>query len=105
MADIQTANKWTFTSTGTGKAHDCKGYAQGITIGVETSTQSTAVTQVLHRMGSSAGPYSILSTIVSTLGEFTTDQFMGPLEWVTLRVVSKTAGGSTNTVTGYLIGN
>lgn len=104
MADLTASQKWTFTSTGSGKAFDVRGYSQGITFGIESSSGCTGVTQLLHRMGSSAGPYSVISTIVSTLGEFTTDQFMGPLEWVKPRVTDKTSG-STASITVYLQGN
>ena len=106
MSMIEASNRWTFTSTGTGKAFNCKGYAQGITFGIEASTNSTATVQILHRMGSSAGTYSVLSTVqCASTGEFVTDQFLGPLEWVKPRVVDKTAGGATNTVDVYLLGN
>lgn len=105
MAELSASRKWSFTSTGAGKAYDVRGYSRYITFGVETSSGSTAHVQILHRMGSSLGPYSVLSTVISTLGEFVTSQFVGPLEWVKPRVVDKTAGGSTNTVTVYLQGN
>lgn len=106
MAIPENRFRWDFTSTGSGKAYDCRGYAQGLTFGIETSTNSTATVQILHRMGSSAGPYAVLSTVqTGSTGAFVTDQFLGPLEWVKPRVVDKTAGGSTNTVTVYLMGN
>lgn len=106
MSMLEVSNRWDFTSTGTGKAFNCRGYAQSLTFGIEPSTNSTCTVQVLHRMGSSAGPYSIMSTIqCASTGEFVTLQFIGPLEWVKPRVVDKTAGGSTNTVTVYLQGN
>lgn len=106
MAILESATRWDFTSTGTGKAFNLKGMSQSITFGVEPSTNSTATVQILHRMGSSAGTYCVLSTVqCASTGEFVTDQFLGPLEWVKPRVVDKTAGGSTNTVTVYLVAN
>lgn len=107
MAMIENDGKWPqFTSTGTGKAINFRGYAQGLTFGFEPSTNSTATIQILHRMGSSGGPYSVLSTIqCASTGEFVTAQFLGPLQWVKPRVVDKTAGGTTNTVDIYFLGN
>lgn len=105
MSMIETSIKFEpFTSTGTAKAVNVKGYAQGVTFGLETSSGCTATFQVLHRLGSSAGPYSVLSSNALSTGQFLTDQFMGPLEWVSVRVTDKTAG-STNVGTAYLVGN
>ena len=105
MSMLETSGKWTFTgSTGTGKALNVRGYAQGLTFGLETSSGCTGTIQILHRMGSSAGPYSALSSNALSTGEFLTDQFMGPLEWVKPRLTDLTAG-STNVVTVYLMGN
>lgn len=104
MAILETSHKWSvFTSTGTGDPVNVK-MAQSLTIGVETSPACTATIQVLHRMGTSTGPFSVLSTVAPSTGSFTTVQFLGPLDWVTLRVSDKSAN-STNTVTGYLLGN
>lgn len=94
----------TFTSTGTAKAYNANGYAQGLTFGLETSSGCTASYQLLHRMGSSAGPYSVISSGTMSTGAFVTDQFMGPLEWVKPRVKTKTAN-STNVFDAYLMGN
>jgi hypothetical protein len=105
MAMLETSHKWAqFTSTGTGKAFNCRGMSQGMSFGLETSSGCTATIQILHRMGSSAGPYSVLSTVNLSTGAFTTDQFLGPLEWVKPRVTDKTAN-STNVVDVYLMGN
>ena len=105
MANIENSYKWTFTSTGTSTdVYDCKGYAQGLTFGYETTPDCTASIQVLHRMGTPSGPFSVLSTTVLSTGAFTTDQYMGPLEFVTLRVTDKTAN-STSIVTVWLKGN
>lgn len=104
MAAIENAHKWTFTSTGTAKAFDARATAQGLTFGLETSSGCTATVQILHRMGSSAGPYSVLSTVNLSSAAFTTAQFLGPLEWLSARVSDKTAN-STNLVTVYLKGN
>jgi len=104
MADLTASHKWVFTSTGTGDPFNVRPYSQGITLGIESSSGCTGVTQILHRMGPSTGPFSVISTIVSTLGEFTTDQFMGPLEWIAPRVTDKTASTAT-TITVYLQGN
>lgn len=105
MGMLETSHKFaTFTSTGTGKAFNAKGYAQGLTFGMETSSGCTATIQILHRMGSSAGPYAVLSTNNLSTGQFLTDQYMGPLEWVKPRVTDKTAN-STNVVDVYLMGN
>ena len=104
MAIVENAHKWEFTSTGTGDVLDARGVAQSLTFGVETSSGCTATVQILHRMGSSAGPRGALSTVTLSTGAFTKVQFLGPLDYVTLRVTDKTAG-STNTVTAYLKGN
>lgn len=105
MSMIETSIKFApFSSTGTAKAVNVKGYAQGLTFGLETSSGCTATVQILHRMGSSAGPYSVLSTNSLSTGQFLTDQFLGPLEWVKPRVTDMTAG-STNVTTVFLLGN
>jgi len=104
MAIIENAYKWDFTSTGTGDILDARGVAQSLTFGIETSSGCTATVQILHRMWSSAGPRSVMSTVNLSTGAFTTAQFLGPLDFVTARVTDKTAG-STNTVTVYLKGN
>jgi hypothetical protein len=105
MANLENSHKWTFTgSTGSGKALNIRGYAQAVTFGVEASSGCTATVQVLHRMGSSAGPYSVMNSTALSTGSFVTQQFLGPLEWVKPRLTDLTAG-STNVVTVYLIGN
>ena len=104
MANIENSFKWSFTSTGTGKAFDCKGYAQNLTIGVETSSGCTATVVIQHRMGSSAGPYGAISSTSLSTGGFASLQFTGPLEWVKPRVSDLTAG-STHVVAVYLRGN
>ncbi len=108
MSFNEAANTWTFTgSTGRGKAFDCRGYPQCITFGYETSSGCTGTMLIEHRMGSSAGPYSVISSTsgyAMSTGEFVTDQYMGPLEWVRPRLASLTAG-STNIVRVYLKGN
>ena len=104
MAIIETSYKWDFTSTGTGNKFDARGFAQALTFGVETSSGCTATAQILHRMGSSVGPMGVLSTVTLSTGGFTTVQFLGPLDFLTVRVTDKTAN-STNTVTVYLKGN
>jgi hypothetical protein len=105
MGMLETSHKFaTFTSTSAAKAFNAKGYAQGLTFGLETSSGCTAAYQLLHRMGSSAGPYSVISSGTMSTGAFVTDQFMGPLEWVKPRVKTKTAG-STNLVDVFLMGN
>lgn len=100
MAALEAAHTWNFTSTGTGKFIRC-GLGQSITFGLETSPASTATIQILHRMGSSSGVSGVLSTNQCSSGTMTTDQYLGPLEWVAPRIVDKTAG-STNTITAYL---
>ncbi len=101
MAIIETAHKWAvFTSTGTGKFL-ALGPSQSLTFGIETSTGCTATVQIVHRMGSTLGANSVLSTVNSTLGVLMTDQFLGPLEYVAPRVTDKTSG-STATVTVFL---
>ena len=101
MAYLESAHKWTFTSTGTGKFQPLNA-SESVTFGFECSSGCTATAQVLHRMGSTSGHNGVLSTVgdmaVATL---TTDQFLGPLEYVAPRVRDKTAG-STNTVTVWV---
>lgn len=104
MASIEAAKTWDFTSTGTGKAYDARGYAQSLTFGIETSSGCTATVTLQHRMGSSAGPYSDMFSTAVTSAAFVTVQLLGPLEWLKPRVSAKTAN-STNTVTVYLKGN
>lgn len=102
MAYLESAHKWSFSSTGTGKFQPL-GACQTVTFGAETSDGSTATVQVLHRMGSTSGKNGVLSTMACTaVGALVTAQFSGPLEYVAPRVVDKTAGGSTNTVTVYV---
>lgn len=104
MAILENAFVWNFTSTGTGDVYDARSVAQSLTFGVETSSGCTATIQIIHRMGSSAGPKSVLSTVNLSTGAFTTVQFLGPLEFLSARVTDKTAN-STNLVTVYLRGN
>lgn len=104
MASLENSFRWDFTSTGTGNVYDARSVAQSITVGVETSSGCTATIQVLHRMESSAGPRSVLSTVSLAVSEFKTIQFLGPLDFLAPRVTDKTAN-STNTVTVYLKGN
>lgn len=102
MAYLESAQKWTFTSTGTGKFQPMNA-AASLTFGVETSSGCTATVQILHRMGSTSGKDGVLSTVAAaSTGALVTDQFLGPLEYVAPRVVDKTAGGSTNIVTVYV---
>lgn len=101
---LESAHKWTFDSTGTGKFQRL-GACQSVTFGILPSTNSTATVQILHRMGSTseAGAATVLSTVAAaTTGGLVTDQFLGPLEYVAPRVVDKTAGGTTNTVTVWV---
>lgn len=104
MAIIENAYRWDFTSTGTGDLLDARAVAQCLTFGVETSSNCTATVQILHRMWSSIGPKSVLSTLSMSSRAFTTVQFVGPLEYIAPRVTDKTAN-STNTITVYLKGN
>lgn len=104
MPNLENSHQWTLTSTGTAKLYNARNFAQSLTVGVETSSGCTGVIQIIHRMGSSDGPKSVMSTVVSTLGQFQTAQFLGPLEWVGVRVTDKTASTAA-TVTVYLRGN
>lgn len=105
MPTLEASQKWTFTgSTGTGKAVSLKGYSRFVTFGAETSSGCTGTVTWLHRMGSSAGPYSVLASTALSSGAFWTVQNNGPLEWVKPQLVSLTAG-STNVVQAYLMGN
>lgn len=103
MPYFESRYTWSFTSTGTGKFQPL-GPSQSVTFGAQPSTNSTATVQILHRMGStSEGNPTVLSTIAcDSTGTLVTDQFLGPLEFVAPRVVDKTAGGATNTVTVYV---
>jgi hypothetical protein len=109
MAILENSQKWTFTSTGSGDAFNSRGYAQGLTFYIETSSGCTATVQIQSRAGDTTGinavpAWGVLSTVNSTLGELNVAQFMGPLEWVRPRVTDKTAG-STASVVVYLLGN
>ena len=104
MAIIETSFKWIFTSSGTGDIFDARGFAQSLTFGIETSSGCTATVQLKHRMGSSAGPMGVLSSVVLSTGEFATVQMLGPLDYLAPRVTDMTAG-STNSITVYLKGN
>lgn len=97
---LESAHKWSFTSTGTGKFQPL-GACQSVTFGYETSPGSTCTLQMLHRMGSTSGVSSPLSTVQCSSGTMTTDQYLGPLEYVAPRIVDKTAG-ATNTITVYV---
>ena len=103
MPILETSQKWALTSTGYGKFLS-PGAAASLTFAVETSTNSTALVQIVHRVGSTSGRDFVLSSLSCDTGANVTDQFLGPLEYVAPRVVSKTAGGSTNTVTVWLRG-
>ena len=104
MAYLEAAHKWTLTSTGTGKFQPL-GMCQSVTFGILPSESCTATVQILHRMGSTseAGEPSVLSTTAcATTNTMVTEQFLGPLQYVAPRVVDKTAGGATNTVTVWV---
>ena len=103
MPIFEASQKWALTSTGYGKFQPA-GSAESLTFGIETSSGCTATVQIVHRMGSTSGKDGVLSTVQCTLAALATDQFLGPLEFVAPRVVDKTAGGTTNTVTVYLRG-
>lgn len=99
MAALETNFAWAdFTSTGTGKAYDLRGYAQGVTFQVETSSGCTCTVQLQARLGSSGSdlatpaPYAVLSTINCSTGDVQLDQFLGPLGFVRPRVTDKNAG-------------
>ena len=105
MAELGVSQKWTLTSTGTGKAINCRNISARVRMYVMTSAGCTAVTQFQHSVGSSSGAYGVLSSIVSTVSDCGSTWHWGPLEWVRPRVTDKTAGGTTNVVTVYLRGN
>ena len=105
MAILEAHYKWTFTgSTGSGKAFNCRGFAERLTFGIETSSGCTGTVTLQTRMGSSAGPYASLASTAVSSAAFVIQQATGPLEWVKPRLETLTAG-STNTVTVYLMGN
>lgn len=103
MAILESAGVWALTSTGTGKFLPV-GTAQFVSVGIETSSGCTATVQILHKMGSTLGQSGILSTVQCTIADLALVQKNGPLGWIAPRVVDKTAGGATNTVTVYLKG-
>lgn len=106
MPILEVKQTWTFTgSTGAGKAVRVSPSARNLTFGAETSSGCTGTVQWLHRMGSSAGPYSVLASTALSSGQFWTVQNNGPLEYVKPNLVSITAGGTTNVIQAYLIGN
>lgn len=108
MPALENSQSWTFSasSTGAGKAFNSRGYAQGLTWYVETSSGCTCTVQIQTRAGSSAGSqtpsaWAILSTLNCTKADIQVDQYMGPMEWVRPNVTDKSAG----TITIYLLGN
>ena len=103
MPIFETSHRWVLTSTGYGKFQS-PGSAESLTFGIETSSGCTATVQIVHRVGSTSGKDGVLSTVQCAVDVLNTDQFLGPLEYVAPRVVDKTAGGATNTVTVYLKG-
>lgn len=103
MAILETDYQWAdFTSTGTGKALNLKGYSQSITFQVETSSGCTATVQIQARMGSSGASsgtdlqtpvaYAVLSTLNLSTGQVLYDQYLGPLGFVKPRVTDKNSG-------------
>ena len=114
MAELTVTNVWTFTSTGTGKAiQDRSGFSQAYTWQVATSSGCTAVVQIQARLGNSSGGddssgyaqnYGVFSTIVCTIADVQTAQFLGPWGWMKPRVTDKTAN-ATNVITVTLKGN
>ena len=114
MAELTVTREWVFTSTGTGKAlGDPGGFSQAYTWEIATSSGCTAVVQIqTHQRQSSAGTdtnggdirFGVISTIVSTLADVQTAQFLGPLKWQRPRVTDKTAG-ATNVITITVRGN
>lgn len=107
MPILETSHQWQFAgSTGTKKAINLGGESRLITVGFETSSGCTGTIGIEGRMGSSAGPYGAItvSTALSA-GSFVFNQASGPLKWVRPRLQSITAGGSTNLITVYLMGN
>lgn len=109
MADLMNSFRWDFTSTGVGTAFDAKGYAQGLSFYIETSSGCTATVQIQTRAGdstgiNSTGSWAIVSTVNCTLGQVNIDQFMGPMQWVRPRVTDKTSG-STASIVIHLLGN
>lgn len=103
MGFLESAATWNFTSTGTGKYMPV-GTAQFVSVGVETSSGCTATVQILHKMGSTTGQFNILSTQQCTIADVALYQKNGPLGYIAPRVVDKTAGGATNTITVHLKG-
>ena len=112
MADLSISGQWTFTSSGVGKAIQGTGHDVAYAWQIETSSGCTAVVQIQTRMGSSGGddssgyghPYNAIATVVCTVSDVQTAQFLGPLGWMKPRVTDKTAG-ATNVITIRLMGN
>jgi len=106
MANIDTQHTWTFTgSTAATKAINLRNNPLNITVVYNTSSGCTASLSFLHKMGSSAGAYSIVdpSTAMSSRAALT-KFFSGPMQWVKPRLETLTSG-STNIVTVYLAAN
>lgn len=97
MPILEVSRKWELSSTGTAKAYNARN-AERLTFTYETSSGCTATIALQHRQGSSAGPYSVISSQALSTGAVTTDQFSGPLKWVRPRVTDMTAG-STHLIT------
>ena len=102
MPQVDAQFTWTFTgSTAVKKAYNLKNYPSHVTFGIETSSGCTATVEILHRMGSSEGPYGVLESTTISSAAFLTIQKNGPLHFVKPRLASFTSG-STNIVTVYL---
>jgi hypothetical protein len=110
---VESAYRWTVTSTGAGKAYLVRSEAAHLSFFVSGtfgssatgSTAATATAQIEATFGSSAGAYVSLGT-ASTMSHGTPaalHQFTGPFEWVRPRVSAQSA--STETLTFILLAN
>jgi hypothetical protein len=104
MGMVESDFSWIFSTTNSTAAvepFDAKGYAQALSFYIESDSGCTATVQIHSRIGSSSGPYAVLSTTVMSTGAVTLVQFLGPMGWIKPHATSKSTGG----LTVRLIGN
>ena len=103
MAALESFHRWDFSttaSTGPLKAVDFRGTAQRVTLYVETDAGCTATVQIQARVGSSVGPYAVMSSCNNSTSGLTVIQLNGPLGWVRPNCQAKSTGGLTVTMLG-----
>ena len=101
MPVIETQRTWTFTSSGVGAAHDCRGYAEQLSFYCEAIAGSSGTLNIQTARASS-GVWIDIGSTASLNSNASLLQFNGPLLWVRPYV---TEMPSTATITVELVGN